>query len=29
MIPALGRQKVVDLCEFRARLVYEVSLKLD
>ena len=27
LIPALGRQRQVDLCEFEASLVYRVSLK--
>ena len=28
LIPALGRQRQVDLCEFEARLVYRVNSKI-
>jgi hypothetical protein len=27
LIPALGRQRQVDLCEFKASLVYRVSVR--
>jgi hypothetical protein len=28
LIPALGRQRQTDFCEFKARLVYRVILKI-
>ena len=28
LIPALRRQRQVDLCEFKARLIYRVSFKI-